>query len=281
MRTFLRHRKVIAGSIIATLVTGIFAGVAVATNLVDPGSPVQGPSPIAYSSTLGWTPTIPSAVTTPAEIAASMMQQSGFAGRMTVGVSESPTNLGAQSGDWLDFNVPTSGTVAANIRAAWNADLVQGVVAEAFVQRGLPPIVGSKISGEMPDGKSVDLGGGMGDIQPGQSYSDAGDAAITQWISGLLPQWNLSLDTIDIVRAGQPAPAVVVTSPDPAATVAAATSIVNTLFGQNDPLYEGFFFQVDDPSGEPVLVAAAAYRTGAGHYWVAPSLQASSSANHG
>jgi hypothetical protein len=70
----------------------------------------------------------------------------------------------------------TDGSIAGNIHASWEADLVQGVVAEAFAARGIGHVVGSSITGDLPNGQTVILQGGMGDVAAGQRILSDSDA---------------------------------------------------------------------------------------------------------
>lgn len=265
----LKKRTRVSVIVVAVAAGVILVGVAWAAGGISTSSS-STPTPVTYTKTQGWAPSVPSGATA-AEIVNSIVQQAGFGNSMQVSLS----------GQSLSFDIPTTGSLAANAYAAWQADIVQGVVAEAFANQGLPPIAGSTFTGELPSGQTVDIGGGMGNIQPGQSYSSDDDSAITQRITDLLPQWNLTLSSIHILHAGQPAPAVFVTTNDPNAAAAAATPIVRTLFGQDPPLYEGYYFQVNDTKGNLVLLQSAAFRDGAGQGWADPSVAASSSLNHG
>lgn len=282
-------RRPVIGALSLLLAGGlVFGGVALAaggltgTNNQAPAPPAPpAPTPITYSASLGWTPSVTPGAT-PDGIVSSVIARAGLATSMVGSLSATPASPGRGLGTSVALQVPTGGTIAENIRAAWQADLVEGVIAEAFAASGMPQVTGSAITGELPNGKAIDLGGGMGDILPGQSYSSDDDGTIGQRLTSLLPQWNLNLVSVDVLHVGQPAPAITVSTSSPNATAAAAAAIINKLFwAQGNAIYEGYFFQVNNMNGDPLLVQSAAFRTGAGDEWVDPSLGDSSSLAHG
>jgi hypothetical protein len=135
---------------------------------------------------------------------------------------------------------------------------------------------------QLPDEKTLpDVGGGMGDIVPWQAFMAPSDDAIRSSITHGLAQAGLNLTSFEVLRASQPAPAVVATTTDPKGTAALASQIVRSLFGQNPPFYEGYYFEVRDTKGQPVFVQSTAFRTGAGRLWISPSVADVASLKHG
>lgn len=236
----------------------------------------QSVAPVNYSSTYGWTPTIPSSASTPAAIVSAIGNRAGLGTALHVSLTDSPAQATRQ-GNTLSFDVATDGSVAGNIHAAWVADLVQGAIAEAFAARGMQPVIGSTVTGDLPNGQTVALQGGMGDVAAGQSFSSDSDAAIQQHLEAVLAQANLTPVSITVMHIGQPAPAVVVKTDDPSSAAASAATTIRALFGADPPLYEGYYFEVDSAAGTPILAQSAAFRTGAGRQWVDPSVAATSS----
>jgi hypothetical protein len=242
----------------------------------------QDVTPITYASHTGLKSAATTAGMTAPQVAHTILDQAGVDPAMTVSVGTPPAIAGMRPGAWLNFSVPVSGSgTAVQIRAAWTADLVQGAIADAFARNGLTPVTGSRITGVLSDGSTVDLGGGMGDVAAGQSFSDDNVATIEQRIKSALASSALQPVSIDVLHAAQPAPAVVVETDNPAAAAAAANSTINELFGLNPPLYEGYYFEIDDAQGSPVLVQSASFRTGSGRQWVDPRYAADSSLAHG
>ncbi|HEX5174244.1 MAG TPA: hypothetical protein VFV91_08890 [Gaiellaceae bacterium] len=253
-------------------------GIAVASGGGSPPnlSGDQSVAPVTYSSTYDWTPTIPSSASTPAAIVSAIANRAGLGKALRVSLTNSPSQATRQ-GSSLNFDVATDGSVAGNIHAAWMADLVQGAIAEAFVARGMQPVIGSTVTGDLPNGQTVDLQGGMGDVAAGQSFSSDSDAAIQQHLEAVLAQANLTPVSITVMHIGQPAPAVIVKTSDPSSAAAAAATTIRALFGANPPLYEGYYFEIDSAGGTPIIAASASFRTGAGRQWVDPSVAATSS----
>lgn len=240
----------------------------------------QSVTPVTYSSTYGWTPTVPTSASTPAAIVSAIGNGAGLGTVLRVSLTNPPAQATTQ-GSSLNFDVATDGSVAGNIHAAWEADLVQGVIAEAFAARGMQPVIDSAVTGDLPNGQTVALQGGMGDVAAGQSFSIDSDAAIQQRLDAVLTQANLTPVSITVMHVGQPAPAVVVKTSDPSSAAAAAATTIRALFGANPPLYEGYYFEIENAGGTPILAQSASFRTGAGRDWVDPSVAAASSLIHG
>jgi hypothetical protein len=277
-----RRRLILAAAALLSVGAAVFGGISLAsaggsqTNLTGD----QSVTPVSYSANHGWAPAIPSSASTPAGIVSAIVDSAGLAKTVTAGLDSSPAEA-SRSGSWLTFDVSTDGSIFANIHAAWEADLVEGVVAEAFAAHGMPAVIGSTVTGDLPSGQTVALQGGMGDVASGQSFSSDSDAAIEQHLTDALAQANLTPVSITVMHVGQPAPAVVVKTDDPASAAGAAASVLQSLFGANPPLYEGYYFEIENAAGVPLLVQSAAFRTGAGRQWVDPSIAASSSLIHG
>lgn len=240
-------------------------------------------TPVTYASNLGFKSTATTAGMSAPQLAQTVLDQAGVEPGMTVSVGSPPAVAGMRPGVWLNFSVPVSGsgTAAQTIRPAWAADLVQGAIADAFVQNGLTPVSGSRITGVLSDGSSVDLGGGMGDVAAGQSFSDDNVATIEQRIKSALASSALQPVSLEVLHAAQPAPALVVETKNPAAAAADANSTIEELFGQDPPLYEGYYLEIDDAQGSPILIQSASFRTGSGRQWVDPRYAADSSLSHG
>ena len=240
----------------------------------------QSVTPVTYSSTDTWTPTVPSSASTPAAIVSAISNAAGLGTALRVSLTD-PAAQDTTQGSSLNFDVATDGSVAGNIHAAWEADLVQGVIAEAFVARGMQPVITSTMTGDLPNGQTVTLQGGMGDVAARQSFSSDSDAAIQQRLDAVLTQANLTPVSITVMHVGQPAPAVVARTNDPSSAAAAASTTMRALFGANPPLYEGYYFEIENAAGAPIIAESASFRTGSGRSWVDPSVAASSSLIHG
>jgi hypothetical protein len=275
-RTSRPRRVLIAVAVTALAVAGASTALALGVGSPSNLSGDTNVTPVTYAATYDWTPTLPSSATTPSAIVSAVAARANLGTALRVSLSTPPVPTTRQ-GDWLSFDVATDGSVAGNIHAAWEADLVQGVVAEAFAARGMEHVIGSNITGDLPSGQTVALQGGMGDVAAGQRFLSSSDAAIQQRVEAVLAQANLTPVSITVMHVGQPAPAVIVKTNDPSPAAAAAAQTIRALFGAHLPLYEGYFFEIENAAGTPILAASASFRTGAGREWVDPSVGAGSS----
>ena len=159
------------------------------------------------------------------------------------------------------------------LRPRWEVDLLQGAIAEALAA-WTPPV---KVSGaettiERPNGTVLVEHGGMGDIGARLLFTIAADADVRETVRETLSELGLAPVSIEILRAIQPAPAVVARTSEPEAAARAAASTIGTLFGRPSR-FVGYYFEVRGPGDEPLFVQAASFRTGAGTTWVSPALE--------
>jgi hypothetical protein len=175
-------------------------------------------------------------------------------------------------GVWLDFSARL-GSDQDIERTGWECDLVEGAIADALNQQDLGHVTGSTIDAVLPNGTHEDIGGGMGDVKAGQSFTNASDASIQSELSTTLKADNLTPVSINILHADQPAPAVIAETADPKEAATSAASTVKALFGgSHPPTFEGFYFEVLDTSGNPLFALSYAYRSASGRQWVTRSL---------
>lgn len=269
-------KRTIALALIAAF--AIVGGIAIAVG-VGSGGAANGDS-IAFSPTLGHRTTAPNGP--PGQVIAAIVSRAGAGHLLKAGLGAKPNLPGAQNGIYLHFVLAAESTNEESIRSEWEADVVQGAVADALAEHGQQPVVGSSMDLLLPNGATApNVTGGMGDVTVGQSFSSANDHDIKTALANALSARGLTLRSISILHADQPAPAVVVTADDPAAAVAASQQTVSEVFGQAPPTYEGFYFEIDDASGAPIAIDSAAYRSGAGRSWVAPAYSTVAPQNHG
>jgi hypothetical protein len=226
---------------------------------------------IQFTHVLGHSPAVGGS--THSDIIAGVFKRYG--GQDVVSVSEegAPAQPGPRpAGIWLHFVVAVPSREVGTDRAQWEADLIEGAIADALASSGTT-VGGSTIDWRLPDGTILpNQGGGMGDIVPGQTFSNASDASITATLKKGLADNGLIPTSIAILHADQAAPAVIAVTSDPRAAAAAASSTIRALFGQNPPFYEGYYFEVRDLSGKPLFIQSASFRSGSGRQWVDPSL---------
>lgn len=192
----------------------------------------------------------------------------------TVSIGKPPTADDWQ-GNWLYATINVDSlTNAAYLPELWEADLLQGALAESMNagQRDLANVVvGSTFTARLPDGSEATLGGGAGDVAAYQEFAAPTDDNAVAQAQTVLSKFGLA--TID-VRVLHPL--------DSALYVVAQVKDVNTLANQlnvlqNDLLgspleFEGLYLEIRDSSGQPIVRSASAFRSGAGHIWAKPDL---------
>lgn len=276
----MRHRRSYIGIAGFLVVIGLAAG-----SLRSHGSQAASPPPddrIAYTSDLSHRVAIAPGVSA-ADVLASVAQRANPSHLVAASLGAPPQVPGVRSGAWLHFVVAIPAEGEQTSRPQWEADLVEGAVAERLANGslGAGPVVGSTTDWRLPDGSILpNMSDGMGDIVPGQNFSTATDAAIKADLTAELNSANLTPISIDVLHIDQAAPAVVAQTTDPSAAAKAASTTIRDLFGQNPAKYEGYYFEIRDPSGHPVLSQSASFRSGIGRSWTDPSLADVSSLDH-
>ena len=163
-------------------------------------------------------------------------------------------------------------TPAAEQAQQWVDSVVSGDIAEVFVDRRLPAL--STWIGD-------DGSGGPIDIVAGQRFSTTSDAHIFQRIHSIVTRAGLTLVSVRVIRAGEPAPAVIVKSSHPVQALKGSHAVINRLFGARTPVYEGDFYEIENAHGQPVLATSVSFRTGLGSQWVSPRYEAEYPFDHG
>lgn len=258
---------------LAAIVAAIAAASVVAVALSDSGS---GPTPIGYAPN----PNASAGTQPAAQALAAVQQQMGRTSVVSASITAPPAGPQRDargSLPWLDATVAIPALRdGMEIESLWQADLIEGAVAE---QSGTATDLakdfgGSTFDGQLPDGSVVsDIGGGMGDIVRGQVFSGgtASTASITNKIDHVLRDHQLTPISVTVYRPLTAAPAIIASTSDPAAAAADYGSLLHDLIGST-PQYEGYYLELRDSSGQAFVRASASFRTGAGRFWVAPSL---------
>lgn len=188
--------------------------------------------------------------------------------------------LEAQRGvlPWFHAVIDVPGTTAGeDVAPLWVADLIQGAVAERVGASSdlRDDFGGSSFDVRLPDGKLIpDYGGGMGDITRGQEFSNSSDATIASNIDAAAAKYGLRVQSLNIYRADTAAPAVVTSTDNPASAAANLSNIEAAMFG-DPPTYEGYYIEIRS-GAEAIVRASAAFRTGAGRFWVKPEFAGAS-----
>jgi hypothetical protein len=165
-----------------------------------------------------------------------------------------------------------------DVEPMWEADLIEGVVVD---RSGTSHNVhdqfgGSTFDAILPDGTIIpNEDGGLGDVVRGQKFSTAPESAVRAAILSSLRDVGLTPKAVSVLRPWGPAPAVVASTADPAATLKQLGSIERTLFG-DPPTYEGYYFELQDGSGQTIVRASSSFRTGVGRFWIDPKWRGAS-----
>ena len=195
----------------------------------------------------------------------------------SLGAPPAGVQTSRQSLPWLHaiVHVPALAN-GAEIRALWVADLVEGVVAESegTSSNMHDSFGGSTFDGQLPNGTLLaDIGGGMGDIVRGQSFlkQDQNDSSTVSGLGTTLRSDGLTPVSVGVLRPIGGAPYVIASTNSPADTLAQTGKILSDLFGGSTPYFEGYYFELRDAAGDPLLRTSAAFRTGAGRLWINPA----------
>lgn len=168
----------------------------------------------------------------------------------------------------------------------WEASLAEGVVAESLLTSAgvSDAIVGASLTGELPDGSTVDLGGAIGNIVAGQRFDNSSDDMVVDDIQAKLKVAGVAPKQIRVLHPLDNAVLIVATVPDIRSVPNGLTGIVNKVFRDingTDAKYEGYYFELETPDGSPTAISTAASRISAGSTWVAPAYETSAGVVHG
>jgi hypothetical protein len=277
-RRILIGLAVIAGAL--TLTGGAIAVIKALTSY-DPATASRSITPSSYAPTSGLTVTIPSGATAQtllnnvvksfggnAIISAEMTTTPAWALEPEAGSAAPPRT----PGPWAHFLVSGSSAGAGEDLGVWEANIVVGALRDEMNTAGLSALDGCDISVQLPNGQVIDKqGGGIGNIAYGQDFSVTSATAATRQIAAAAAQQGLTVKSISSLRPLEPTPILITSTDDPTTVVNEAVQIEHEIFGSVGT-YEGYYFEIDDSSGAPVLIMAQAFRAGVGESWLRPDL---------
>lgn len=176
----------------------------------------------------------------------------------------------AATGLWLYATVraPERGPLA--LRAIWEAQLLAGVLADRLDVAGLSRLSNAVITLKLPDGRVVTGTSGLGNVVRAQDFGDAPDDAIEAEIRSNAAEAGIAVDSIEVVRMDQPAPAVVATTHD--LNVKKNPDDVLRQIFPDPSRYEGIYARINDSDGKIAVIQASSFRTGVHIQWVPPAL---------
>ncbi|SRR6266511_4364662 len=180
---------------------------------------------------------------------------------------------GTDSGKWAYFTVKAPSDGWAADTALWRTELISGALRDALHANG-DYLAGSRASVLLPDGSKVQSSiGCCGNVTYNQQFDTPSIDKIRSDIEEAAKGTGLTIKSVDIVTADQPAPLVVATTgQDPAEVAAQIPSLGIQLFGK-PPRYEGYYLEIrDSTSKDPIAILMTSFRIGSGTEWMRPAL---------
>lgn len=164
---------------------------------------------------------------------------------------------------------------------AWEADLVAGAVAEMLTPSGpISDTIATVMHDAVePDGQHVDGVGYpldpylAGTVFPAAAWSDA---EITAKITAVAAGAGLAVGSIRVLHPLDPAPVIVLRLPadEHSFTREGYTALLHSLcgtgLGSDSCDYSGYYLELDNASGLPVIRVDSAIRVSAGTVWASP-----------
>lgn len=183
------------------------------------------------------------------------------------------------NGTWLHLTVAVPSLQdGLDVEPMWEGDLLEGAVAEASGTAANlhNDMAGSTLDAVLPNGTTIpDESGGMGDVVRGQVFSHASDNSVRASLQTALAALGLNPISIRILHPNSPAPAVVASTSDPDGIVKNLSNDLAAIFG-NPATYPGYYFELRDDAGTPIVRTSASYETAAGRFWIDPKYRAES-----
>lgn len=265
----------ILGGLLVTL-----GGAGVAYSLADnPGEPKADLVDYAQNNRVHQ----PGVIGPPTEMLNEILRRPGVHAIVAARIGGPPTGFTGSEGNlpvpeqlalgrWLNSTVVVADDGPGALRAVWEADLVAGALRDAVHAGGGPEIVGSEIALRLPDGRVLEHAfGGIGDIAYQQDFENPSASDLEAQIRRSFAEFGLEVTGFETVAIEQTAPAVVATSSDATSAVTDLHKIVTATFGL-PPRYEGYYLEIRDTAGAPVVIRTAAFRSGVGHTWIRADL---------
>jgi hypothetical protein len=204
-------------------------------------------------------------------------------------------SLGDPAVTWAHlFNNPTNVTGALRLmihvdsdegggqRPVWLGELVQGAVAdlmrtdEATTSQVMP---GSRVVDRNAHGQRVVTELGSGAAAGGQQFGSPSDADLRERMSQVAAGFGLTVQSVQVLHPLDSAVSVTFTVPD-GAVPWTLYQLLNAVKGSPQDI-EGYFVELDSPTGEPLLQAEGASRIAGGGLWFAPGQDDRFGAVHG
>jgi hypothetical protein len=195
-------------------------------------------------------------------------------------------------GSWVFASVrlapgEVAGVGGAALPSLWQADLAQGAIAERIAGDAVDlrdVISGSDVTLRFDDGTTEDLGGGAGDIQPGQLFAaqatGESDSSIVADVQTALREYGLAPTTVRVLHPLGPAVYAQARVDDVSTIRGDWSAIQSAILG--DPFrYEGLYLEIDGSDGHALARGATSYRSGSGMVWFEPGMDSVLGIAHG
>ncbi len=200
---------------------------------------------------------------------------------ITLGSSSSTSGITGTGAPWLTVGV--EGVDPNSTESYWLGALAQGAVAD-LMRSGAPTtqavIGGGQVVGLDNSGRQVSSVLGSGYVAGGQQFASPSDVVLRAHIYDVASKFGLEVRTLTLVHPLNSAILVSFTIPD-SATVSWTIDELRAALEGSPKTLEGVFIQLYSPSGELLLSAGVAYRSGLGDLSFAPGQDARFGAVHG
>lgn len=154
-----RLRAAMIGATTLLLVGGAGAGIAETT---DDGGGFQ---PITFAQTVGRTAAAPIVGKSVHDLLAQLEARLAIPGLSAATVATAPGTASSAGGQILSMVVDVAGPGASAIRATWGAELLAGALRDAVAANDLPRLDNFQTSERFPDGRTVAVDGGFGNVR--------------------------------------------------------------------------------------------------------------------
>lgn len=200
---------------------------------------------------------------------------------ITVGSPPSTSGITGTGAPWLTVGV--AGVNPESVESNWLGALAQGAVAD-LMRSDAPTtqavIGGGEVVGFNNSGHQVSTVLGTGFVVGGQQFASPSDDVLRAHVYDVASKFGLEVRTLTIVHPLNSAISVSFTVPD-SATVSWTIDEFRAALEGSPKTLEGSFIQLYSTSGEWLLSAGVAYRTGLGGLSFAPGQDGRFGAAHG
>lgn len=199
---------------------------------------------------------------------------------LSVSLSAPGPGTGYDHGEWLNAMIASPPTAAYEdlLPSIWEASLAQGAIADRIAgatSNLADVIVDSTISAQSPDGSTVPVAGGAGDITSHQVFAaqklEMTDSAIANMTDSALATFKLTPINIAVLHPLGPAISVRAQVNDLDRLKGEFSDLLESI-NPNEATYEGVYLELEAGDGRPLVRVSQSLRTGVGQVWFAPGM---------